>query len=621
MRFSTVFQLATLSILASAHPGEEHEHVEEAELVARENAMHARNLKARNCASAIAEFELRRRDARLPFAKRQAASTSTSSAAAPFYTTIQNTTCVTAPEVTEGPYYINNEFIRTDLRENQAGVKLVLDIGVIDTTTCEPFSNAFVELWHANATGAYGGYVGRQGAPTNINIDSFLRGGYFTNEQGIVEITSIYPGYYTGRTAHIHTMVHKNVDTNPNGTVISKSGTLTHIGQFFFDENWNDEVYAQSPYTSSTQTRLLNSADRILAQSGGVAFLNLERLGSTTNDGFLAYITVAVDGSQSYNINNMNTLQGTLTSSPTGGAGVSTSTPGTSTGGASVIVGSISFVSLGALVGSLALLMASKMGQDFKWVSIDKAESNRTGCEYGETVYDAHEDVMLRLLVPPSPMEVRTCDERSLRRGDLEDPDAPLSDWAGSRILFLGAYSDTMPPNSVSDLDLDVLAEMAQPKSDRDSEDEENDGSDEKKNHISLVSAFWILRNLNKKLYVRSNGIPTINKSSPMRYGNKWFYIAPHLGQVLLARCAWSSDWSCSMQYEGELNLTQGDWAGDRFDIRAFEEVAEELHQEGWEDVTRTLARQIYDIYRSDFGDSIGEFLEEPDYDSEDEDR
>ncbi|CAA7263063.1 unnamed protein product [Cyclocybe aegerita] len=357
-----VLQLAALSILASAHPGEEHEDVEEAEVVARENAMHARNLKARNCASAIADFELRRRNARLPFAKRQAASTSTSSAAAPYYTSIQNTTCVTAPEVTEGPYYINNEFIRTDLRENQAGVKLILDIGVIDTTTCEPFSNAFVELWQANATGAYGGYVGRQGAPTNINIDTFLRGGYFTNDQGIVEITSIYPGYYTGRTAHIHTMVHRNVETNPNGTVISQSGTLTHIGQFFFEESWNDEVYAQSPYTSSTQTRLRNSADRILAQSGGVAFLNLQRLGSTTNDGFLAYITVAVDGSQSYNINNANALRGTLTSSPTGNAGpISTSTSGTSTGGASAIVGSISVVSLGALMGSLAFFVALQL--------------------------------------------------------------------------------------------------------------------------------------------------------------------------------------------------------------------------------------------------------------------
>lgn len=35
------------------------------------------------------------------------------------YTTIQNSTCITAPETTEGPYYINDEIVRTDLREDQ----------------------------------------------------------------------------------------------------------------------------------------------------------------------------------------------------------------------------------------------------------------------------------------------------------------------------------------------------------------------------------------------------------------------------------------------------------------------------------------------------------------------
>ncbi|CAA7263030.1 unnamed protein product [Cyclocybe aegerita] len=315
MRTFALLQLTLLSVLVSAHPGEEHEHVDEVELVARANAMHARSLKARNCASAIAEFELKRRDARLPFAKRQ--TTATSSAATPQYTTIQNTTCVTASEVTEGPYYINNEFIRTDLRETQTGVKLILDIGVIDTTTCEPFADAFVELWHANSTGAYGGYVGAQGAATNINIDTFLRGGYFTNSEGIVEITTLYPGYYTGRTAHIHTMVHKNIEQNANGTVISKSGTLTHIGQFFFDETWNDEVFSQSPYTTTSQQRMTNDEDGILASAGGVGFINLSLLGTTISDGVLGYITVAVDSSQSYSINNENTLQGTLTGSST----------------------------------------------------------------------------------------------------------------------------------------------------------------------------------------------------------------------------------------------------------------------------------------------------------------
>ncbi|KAJ3508997.1 hypothetical protein NLJ89_g5453 [Agrocybe chaxingu] len=392
MRVFALLQLTLLSVLVSAHPGEEHEHVDEVELVERANAMHARSLKARNCANAIAEFELKRRDARLPFAKRQ--TTATSSAATPHYTTIQNTTCVTASEVTEGPYYINNEFIRTDLRETQTGVKLVLDIGVIDTMTCEPFADAFVELWHgkhlsyfsvdgnrldipqANSTGAYGGYIGAQGAATNINIDTFLRGGYFTNSEGIVEITTLYPGYYTGRTAHIHTMVHKNIEQNANGTVISKSGTLTHIGQFFFEETWNDEVFSQSPYTTTSQQRMTNDEDGILTSAGGVGFLSLSLLGTTISDGVLGYITVAVDSSQSYSINNENTLQGTLTGSSTAAGSTSrastasavttsrsssssstASAADSATTSSSAALGMKSDMGLGAFAGSLMMVL------------------------------------------------------------------------------------------------------------------------------------------------------------------------------------------------------------------------------------------------------------------------
>jgi protocatechuate 3,4-dioxygenase beta subunit len=60
-----------------------------------------------------------------------------------------------APEVTEGPYYLNNDLVRQDLRENQGGILLKFDIGIMDTSTCKPLPNALVEIWHANATGYY----------------------------------------------------------------------------------------------------------------------------------------------------------------------------------------------------------------------------------------------------------------------------------------------------------------------------------------------------------------------------------------------------------------------------------------------------------------------------------
>ncbi|KAF8066595.1 Intradiol ring-cleavage dioxygenase, partial [Lyophyllum atratum] len=260
-----------------AHPGEEHEHVSETELARREVCI-ARHLQARKCASAISAFEAQRMMKRDTLMKRQ---TTTSSAAPPHYTSIQNSTCITAPEVTEGPYYIDNEYVRTDLSEPQGGVKLVLDVGVIDTTTCKPLPNVFVELWAANSTGVYGGYSG--GGTTNIHKETFLRGGYYTNANGIVELTTSYPGYYQGRAAHIHTMLHKTWSQNANGTLVSHAGSLVRIGQFFFAETWNDKVFATAPYNTNKQDRTLNSQDSILTQAdsgGNNAFINLQQLGN-----------------------------------------------------------------------------------------------------------------------------------------------------------------------------------------------------------------------------------------------------------------------------------------------------------------------------------------------------
>lgn len=106
------------------------------------------------------------------------------------------------------------------------------------------------------------------GAPDAVHKESFLRGGYFTNDDGVVEITTLYPGFYQGRTTHIHAMVHTNWAARDNGTLVSDAGSVNHIGQFFFEESWNDKVFAEEPYKSNTQIRTLNSQDGILQGAG-----------------------------------------------------------------------------------------------------------------------------------------------------------------------------------------------------------------------------------------------------------------------------------------------------------------------------------------------------------------
>jgi protocatechuate 3,4-dioxygenase beta subunit len=350
-----------LFVLVSAHPGEIHERMNQKELARRQLASHKRHAEASNCAAQVAAYQSKRKAKRSNLRKRadesdqpaeQAAGalsavasvlssfvSKTASASPPHFTSIQNFTCVTAPEVTEGPYYINNEMVRQDLTEDLRGVKLILDIGVLDTTTCKPLENILIELWSANATGVYSSYgslggkpgppppgspppreppkgPGRGGdgprhSPPMTRNETFLRGGWHTDANGIVELTTIFPGFYAGRAPHIHAMVHKDWVMADNGTLISHAGTIVHNGQFFFHEGWNDRVFAHPPYTSNHNKRTLNKDDHILWEEnadGNNAFLDLELLGDMISDGILGYITLGVNSSASYEIQNTNYL-------------------------------------------------------------------------------------------------------------------------------------------------------------------------------------------------------------------------------------------------------------------------------------------------------------------------
>ncbi|KAH7332657.1 Intradiol ring-cleavage dioxygenase, partial [Rhizoctonia solani] len=235
-------------------------------------------------------------------------------------------TCIVAPEVTEGPYFVQNELLRNDIRENQPGVDLFLDIGVIDIHTCQPLPKALVEIWSCNSTGFYSSFTSAPPAlaqplpastdllytnsATRSAILSWLRGAYPTNEKGLVEFKTKYPGYYTGRAIHIHTIITTNWTYLTNGTVVSKSGNTRHIGQIFFDEELSDQVLATPAYQNSTQVRLENYRDAILSvqnSHGHNAFIDPVMLGESVEAGVLAYITIGVDTSFETSIYTNNT--------------------------------------------------------------------------------------------------------------------------------------------------------------------------------------------------------------------------------------------------------------------------------------------------------------------------
>lgn len=110
------------------------------------------------------------------------------------------------------------------MAEDQPGVPLWLDVGLIDMATCEPLPNALISFWHCNATGSYSSFTGlspNTGFPfllQELNITDFeigvtdlhtddttwLRGMWPTNENGMMEMRTIFPGFYVERAIHIH---------------------------------------------------------------------------------------------------------------------------------------------------------------------------------------------------------------------------------------------------------------------------------------------------------------------------------------------------------------------------------------------------------------------------------
>lgn len=109
--------------------------------------------------------------------------------------------CMIMPETTEGPYYFDPELVRRDITENRPGRPLELTIQVVDAA-CRPIKDARVDVWHCDAEGNYSGYRANQGGDTRG--ETFLRGTQMSDALGQVHFDTIYPGWYPGRTIHIH---------------------------------------------------------------------------------------------------------------------------------------------------------------------------------------------------------------------------------------------------------------------------------------------------------------------------------------------------------------------------------------------------------------------------------
>jgi protocatechuate 3,4-dioxygenase beta subunit len=191
-------------------------------------------------------------------------------------------------EQDEGPYHRESQPVRRDVTEGVDGAALQLGIRLA-TDADEPLRGAAVEIWQCDALGRYSGFPpppasgGEDTAVTTprgeyLADDSFLRGGQFTDAAGMVEFRTIYPGWYPGRTVHIHIRVHA---TN---TILTS--------QLYFPDPISDEVLATPPYNARPGRDTTNATDEIHATGGAPAVVDVV----TCNGGYRAAVCLLVPG-------------------------------------------------------------------------------------------------------------------------------------------------------------------------------------------------------------------------------------------------------------------------------------------------------------------------------------
>ena len=128
---------------------------------------------------------------------------------------------------------------------------------------------AAVDVWHCDANGAYSGVQGSTG--------TFLRGVQRTDANGVAVFRTIYPGWYPGRTVHIHVKV-------------ALGGNVVHTGQLYFSDAVTDVVYRRAPYKRRPNRDPRNAGDSIYRNGGKRSTLALRRSGS----GYVGSITMGV---------------------------------------------------------------------------------------------------------------------------------------------------------------------------------------------------------------------------------------------------------------------------------------------------------------------------------------
>lgn len=181
--------------------------------------------------------------------------------------------CIVRPEETAGPYYVDEKLNRSDIRSDPTDrsikpgtpLELTFNVTKMTQTGCIPLAGAVVDVWHCDALGVYSD-VRDQNGYFDTKGKKFLRGYQVTDAAGHATFKTIYPGWYEGRTVHIHF------------TIRSSPGAASgheFTSQVYFNDSDNDRILSEQPYKSKGLRKSNNASDGIFRENGSQLILAL----------------------------------------------------------------------------------------------------------------------------------------------------------------------------------------------------------------------------------------------------------------------------------------------------------------------------------------------------------
>jgi protocatechuate 3,4-dioxygenase beta subunit len=148
-------------------------------------------------------------------------------------------TCI----LTQGPCWAPSAPLRQDISEGEPGIPMRLILRVLQADACTPVSGAEVEIWYCNTDGVYsaedveGGDFCTGGDEAAL-AGYFFRGRAISDDAGKVTFDGCFPGWYSGRSIHIHLLV-RPADSAGESTTTS----AVAISQLFFPEALTQEIF------------------------------------------------------------------------------------------------------------------------------------------------------------------------------------------------------------------------------------------------------------------------------------------------------------------------------------------------------------------------------------------